>query len=59
MYTIYKAKAMNEKQEMISAKDLVWIPMYFEYNDYDEAYQKKVNLQAIDNFNYYTIRETR
>lgn len=57
MYTIYKAKAMNEKQEMISAKDLVWKRTPYIFNDYDEAYQQKVNMQQVDNFNYYTIKE--
>lgn len=57
MYTIYKAKAMNEKQEMISAKDLVWERTPYIFNDYDEAYQQKVNMQQVDNFNYYTIKE--
>jgi hypothetical protein len=57
MYTIYKAKVMNEKQEMISAKNLVWERTPYIFNDYDEAYQQKVNMQQIDDFNYYTIRE--
>ena len=57
MYTIYKAKVMNEKQEMISAKNLVWERTSYIFNDYDEAYQQKVNMQQIDDFNYYTIKE--
>ena len=56
-YRMYKAKAKNENQECIKANQLDWRPTDMVYDFYDDAYVHKVNLQAIDEWYYYSIVE--